>query len=372
MSVTSEITRLYGVRSDIFTAITNKGVTVPSGSQLDDCPTLIGQISGGSPAPSLPAKTLRLRFADGITPTFNYGTGVQVTSSPNVWDWTYNNTNWHHGLGSLNGLIEVEAAGDTSGVTNMHQLFYDCITLSTVCMFDTSDVTDMGGMFSGCKALTSVPTFDTSSVTDMSNMFAYCVSLYTIPALSTGSVTTMQSLFEGCENLHSIPLLNTSSVTNMGSMFATCISLSSVPLLNTQSVTDMNNMFYGCVGLQSVPQFVTSNVTDMSNMFATCTSLTTIPLFDTSSVSNMNGFCYNCSALTAIPLFDTSSVDNMDNAFYFCIDVQSGSLALYQQASTQTNPPTYHDAAFYAAGNNTQTGYAELEQIPSSWGGLAE
>mgnify|MGYP003390408040 CR=1 FL=1 len=47
MSIASEITRLYGVRSDIFTAITNKGVTVPSGSQLDDAPTLIGSISGG-------------------------------------------------------------------------------------------------------------------------------------------------------------------------------------------------------------------------------------------------------------------------------------------------------------------------------------
>lgn len=47
MSIASEITRLYGVRSDIFTSITNKGVTVPSGSQLDDAPTLIDSISAG-------------------------------------------------------------------------------------------------------------------------------------------------------------------------------------------------------------------------------------------------------------------------------------------------------------------------------------
>lgn len=47
MSIASEITRLYGVRSDIFTAITNKGVTIPSGSQLDDAPDLIASISGG-------------------------------------------------------------------------------------------------------------------------------------------------------------------------------------------------------------------------------------------------------------------------------------------------------------------------------------
>lgn len=53
MSIASEITRLYGVRSDIFTAITNKGVTVPSGSQLDDVPDMIDSISAGGGAYTL-------------------------------------------------------------------------------------------------------------------------------------------------------------------------------------------------------------------------------------------------------------------------------------------------------------------------------
>lgn len=47
MSIASEITRLYGVRDDIFTSITNKGVTVPSNSKLDDVPTLVGSIPSG-------------------------------------------------------------------------------------------------------------------------------------------------------------------------------------------------------------------------------------------------------------------------------------------------------------------------------------
>lgn len=51
MSIASEITRLYGVRDSIFTSITNKGVTVPSNSKLDDVPTLVGSIpSGGGTA----------------------------------------------------------------------------------------------------------------------------------------------------------------------------------------------------------------------------------------------------------------------------------------------------------------------------------
>lgn len=46
MSIASEISRLQGVKSDILTAISNKGVTVPTGSALDDCPGLIASISG--------------------------------------------------------------------------------------------------------------------------------------------------------------------------------------------------------------------------------------------------------------------------------------------------------------------------------------
>lgn len=47
MSIASEITRLYGVRNDILHAIGEKGVTVPAGSALDDCPELIGMIPTG-------------------------------------------------------------------------------------------------------------------------------------------------------------------------------------------------------------------------------------------------------------------------------------------------------------------------------------
>lgn len=47
MSIASEIQRLSGVREDIFTSITNKGVTVPVGSTFSSCPSLIDQIQGG-------------------------------------------------------------------------------------------------------------------------------------------------------------------------------------------------------------------------------------------------------------------------------------------------------------------------------------
>lgn len=110
----------------------------------------------------------------------------------------------------------------------------------------------------------------------------------------------------------------------------------------------------------------TTNVTNMNGMFNTCSALTTVPVFDTSNVNNMQQMFFNCSSLTTVPLFDTSSVTSMYYTFYNCTNVQSGALALYQQASSQATPPS-HSSAFRNCGSNTTTGAAELAQIPSGW-----
>ena len=76
-----------------------------------------------------------------------------------------------------------------------------------------------------------------------------------------------------------------------------------------------------------------------------------------------------CDSLTELPLFSTESATYMYRAFYNCFNVQRGALAIYQQASTQTNPPTDHADCFANCGRDTESGLADLEQIPSAWGG---
>ena len=204
--------------------------------------------AGEPPAPVLPPYTIRLKFTEGVTPTLSKGTGVQVSSSPNIWDLTYTIKNWISLCSGQSDLIEVIGA-------------------------NTTDVTNMSDMFINCSALTTVSLFDTSSVT------------------------------------------------------------------NT------------------------------SYMFSSCSSLTSVPLFNTSSVTNMNYMFNKCSSLTTVPLFNTSNVTNMTRMFSNCTNVQSGALALYQQASAQATPPTKHSYTFYKCGRDTTTGAAELAQIPTSWGG---
>lgn len=200
---------------------------------------------------NLPPYTIRLLYKDGVTPTFSYGTATQISSSPNIWDLTYENSSWVALLSFHIDLLEVLGANST-GVTSMNSMFVGCYSLTTVPLFDTSKVRDMGNMFEGCSSLTSIPLFNTSNVTNMLSMFHYC------------------------------------------------------------------------------------------------------------------------SSLTYIPLFNTSKVTIMVGTFYNCNKVESGALALYQQASTQTNPPTDHQDTFLNCGINTTTGSAELSQIPSSWGGTGE
>ena len=133
-----------------------------------------------------------------------------------------------------------------------------------------------------------------------------------------------------------------------------------------KSGTDFSTLLYASSNVIEVLGANTSNVTNMNDMFRDCTSLTNVPLFDTSNVTTMGDMFRNTS-LTNVPLFNTSNVTNMNYTFRDCINVQSGALALYQQASTQTNPPSTHTGTFKNCGSNTTTGAAELAQIPKSW-----
>lgn len=110
-----------------------------------------------------------------------------------------------------------------------------------------------------------------------------------------------------------------------------------------------------------------SGITAINSMFYGSNSLTTVRLFDTSSVTVMSSAFYGCYSLTSIPLFNTSSCTNMNYTFRGCTGVESGALALYQQASSQTTPPSNHSGCFYDCGSDTVSGAAELAQIPSDW-----
>lgn len=191
-------------------------------------------------------------------------------------------------LKSIIGLTNL----DTKNVTDMHEMFSRCYSLTSLDFshFNTGNVTDMSSMFSDCGNMTSLDldSFNTANVTDMSFMFAGCRNLTSLDLsnFNTANVTDMSSMFTGCDITHlDLSSFDTSNVTNMSFMFAGCnMTNLDVSHFNTSNVTDMSSMFYDCRNLTSLDlsNFDTSKVTHMDIMFGDCRSLTSL------DISNFN------------------------------------------------------------------------------------
>ena len=228
---------------------------------------------------------------------------------------------------------------NTSNVTTMYCMFYECSSLTSldVSHFDTGNVTDMVLMFDGCSSLTSLDLshFETGNVTDMHTMFSSCSALTNLDLshFDTSNVTNMHHMFEGCSSLTSLDLshFETGNVKNMGSMFSRCSSLTSLDLshFDTGNVTNMDFMFWDCSSLTSldVSKFNTSNVKSMYWMFMGCKSLTSLDVshFDTSNVTDMGSMFSGCSCLTSLDVshFETGNVKDMESMFSYCTSLTS-------------------------------------------------
>ena len=177
---------------------------------------------------------------------------------------------------------------DTSKVTDMHDMFFNMVHLTTLNLsnFDTSQVTNMSSMFYGMHILTSLnlSNFDTSKVTDMNNMFSDMASLTTLDLsnFDTSKVTTMRYMFSNMSNLTTLNLsnFNTSKVTDMSGMFSNAANLTTLDLssFDTSQVTDMSFIFATNTSQYAPPDdklekiyvnndFNTANLTDTYKMF---------------------------------------------------------------------------------------------------------
>jgi surface protein len=202
---------------------------------------------------NLPPYTIRIRCTDGVIPDLKWS-GIQYSRVPgttDVFDITYNNSDWGSLLVNLtNDLLEI-LGGNLVGVTKVDYLCAFCEALTSVAIMDTSTITHFGGMFYFCKGLTSVHKFNTSSGTDVRGMFFRCESLTSVPQFNLSNVTLGYTMFGGCYSLQTVPLLDTSKFTSMLDMFSECHSLTRIPLFNTSKVTDMDGTFDHCYKVQS-------------------------------------------------------------------------------------------------------------------------
>lgn len=140
---------------------------------------------------------------------------------------------------------------------------------------------------------------------------------------------------------------------------------------DTSGISAMARIFRNCTSLKNVCLFNTSAATSLRSCFSGCSSLKEVPNFDFSSATSLYETFRDCSSLEKIPLFSTTAATDVTSMFNGCVKVKEGALDLYTQMSTQTTPPTTTTNCFKDCGKDTETGAAELAQIPASWGGTA-
>ena len=142
---------------------------------------------------------------------------------------------------------------DTSNITNMKEMFYNCSSLSNLDLtgFDTNNVTTMASMFYNCSKLTSLDlsNFNTNNVIGISAMFQQCSSLETINLnnFNPTSISTMASMFYNCSKLTSLDLSSfyAINITNLNSTFDGCSVLNKLDIRNFDftNVTSSINTF---------------------------------------------------------------------------------------------------------------------------------
>ena len=365
-----------------------------------------------SPFEPIPPYTLRVEFLNtpdcqsaGFDPT--QGTGVE--SAPdwaygtwshvygNVYDWTYPSDTWFveyknprtRGYASTWGLTRDGQADYTNrfdtlayrvvganltGVKYIPKLFQNTAKyLVSVALFDTSKIECAGGMFFTSlqktpQYLTSLPDFDFSGINNDSIPLGQTASW-----AKSQSILGLMSFSNGNKKLIATPNLTFPSnrAISVEKMYYNCNALTSATL-NGLHCSTAYQAFIGCKNLTSA---TLSNciLEDARQMFG-ITSSGSAPLSDSLTMTNVKvvgnaSYMFGYCNLKTVPLFDTSETTSMSSMFADNYNVESGALALYQQASSQTTPPSTYDICFTNCGRDTVTGAAELAQIPTDWGG---
>ena len=236
--------------------------------------------------------------------------------------------------------------------TTTHAWFYQMNKLTSITgmnYLNTENVTNMHFMFYNCRSLTSLDLsgFNTANVSDMSEMFTSCIELESLDLsnFNTANVTNMFGMFWNCPSLTSLDVsgFNTTNVTDMNFMFTSCSSLRRLDLssFNTVNVTQMKDIFRNCSSLWDIDisHFDTSSITSLNLMFAGCSSLRSLDLssFNTEKVKETSQMFADCSSLVKIYVSDLWNMDSVDHSYLMfdnCLSIVGGQGTTYDSNYT--------------------------------------
>lgn len=384
------------------------------------------------PLPACAPMTLRFKFSKSDYAPVDSETGTSVTTKgtwnkldagdDNIWDWTYDDPDWSSAFQGVFADEENEAsvidAGDTSGVTNMENMFAGVFTgnlassnyvlsarnnVVSCVPFDVSGCLDFTGLFTA-TAIKNFVQFESSNLSLCSIMFAdtqiekigdihigckKCQAIFShntklkkvgnihFDAPNADASAAMNIFANGASN--DFPLEEVGNITGTGqftmfdTMFQHAHHLKRIGSIDVHSGYQFVAMFRGCYELENIPELVglgNTNITNIYFMFSLCYAIKELPLFDTSHVTNAKGAFRDCYEVTKIPNYDFSSVTNVEQMLKDNFKIKEGILETYDKLLARGDAITNHADCFTDCGRDTEEGRAQLYQISQDWGGL--
>ena len=174
------------------------------------------------------------------------GKGVETSIEDSFSTMAKNISDISSASGGNVSQIDLEFLNYMKARTDLSYMFYNCKT-QTIPQFDTSKVTNMYSMFYNCTSLTTIPQFDTSKVTSMTDMFYKCSNLTTIRfnpnvnnianfAIDSCTKMTIEDLTGMIESL---PTIRKSIKITIGSTLISRVSEEAMEMLLTKGYTAM-------------------------------------------------------------------------------------------------------------------------------------
>ena len=176
---------------------------------------------------NLPPYTMRLEYNEGIivyAPTIGgrtYGSVRQVSTSPNIWDFTFEDNKWSISYGNGTWPIIPQITSDIESISDPY--YND--ELVGIIGANTPNVTDMSLLCYKAKNLEYVNLFDTHSLSGASKMFMYCYKLTEIPTFNFSNLVHALYTFNGAP-INYIPDFKFTKVNDCRGIFWECRSIS--------------------------------------------------------------------------------------------------------------------------------------------------
>ena len=225
MNIAENLNRIVQAKSDIKTAIENKGVFVGDVT-IDHYADKIDMISGasGDEKPKLP-------------------NGICFSRTPEVFDMgEYDWSNWYYGYGflNMNGTVKEIRNFPTNADLwgSVSYMFARCDALRELPYFDMSHIANAQFFACDCRKIKTAPAYNTRYLRNATYMFGGCSDLETLPAYDFTNVLTAEYLVYQCDKL-----------ANVGGFIGIRCRLDIVsPVLTEESVNNIIDGLYDFAG----------------------------------------------------------------------------------------------------------------------------